>query len=248
MATDKLKTGIPSFDVLVPGGLNAKDNFVLTGPVGSGKSIFGLQFLFYGVQDFGDNGIYVTTYRDPDDIIKDSAMFGWNFKPFIDAGKFVIIDARIFKNEEGFVKIDDSLYRGEDTPFSHITQLILSTANKISAKRIVIDSLSILKAQYSNVFYINQGLQGMFQALENNPATTIFITSKSDENDSLEWDLASGVILLDSVDSFGTRRRTVQVLKMIRSFHSEETFFMQLTDKGLKVIHPRIPSNRLTAF
>ena len=44
---------------------------------------------------------------------------------------------------------DDSLYRGEQMPFEHLTKLILSSIKRIDAKRVVIDSMTILAMQYN---------------------------------------------------------------------------------------------------
>jgi len=70
---------------------------------------------------------------------------------------FKLIDESIGK--------DDSLYRGEQIPFEHLTKLIISI-KRVEAKRVVIDSITILEMQYSDQFHTRQGLQGLVQVLE----------------------------------------------------------------------------------
>lgn len=237
---DRVKTGIESFDVLIPGGFRKNQNIVVSGPSGSGKTIFGLQVLVSRAKKFGESGVYVSSNRNPDDIIEDCKIFGWDLQELIDKGKLAIVDARPFKKEDDYGKFDESLYRGEDVPFDHLTQLIRSTANKIHANCIVIDSITTLCMNYTDEFYINQGIQNMFQILEESQCTCIVISDrKPNESHPVEWSLASGVISFSIKNDYGIPKRNIQILKVKGSFHSEDTYLIQLTDKGLMVIQPK---------
>lgn len=56
----RVKSGIPGFDELVDGGLLSNRVYLISGPAGSGKTIFGIQFLYNGIVHYGENGVYVT--------------------------------------------------------------------------------------------------------------------------------------------------------------------------------------------
>src|SRR5512135_3648460 len=174
--SEKVRTGIPGLDSILSGGLREGMNVVLSGQPGSGKTTMGMQFLYYGAKDFDESGIFVTLSESPNSIKNNFMSYGWDIQELIEQGKIIIIDARPFKMEEGFVALDESLYRGESLPFMHLTQLILSSIKRIGAKRLVIDSLSVLAMQYTNDFYIRQGLQGMVYALEDQHCTSIFLS------------------------------------------------------------------------
>ena len=156
--TNKVRTGIPGFDSIVSGGLREGRAVVLTGPPGSGKTTFGIQFLHSGAKDFDEPGVYVTLSQNKQQIIDDFKSYGMDIQKLLTDGKLIIIDARPFKTEEGFITLDESLYRGESTPFEHLTQLILSSIQRINAKRLVIDSLTLLGMQYSNSFLCKTGV------------------------------------------------------------------------------------------
>ena len=157
----KVRTGIPGFDSIVSGGLREGMTIVLSGSPGSGKTTFGMQFLYSGAKDFGEPGVFVTLSQSPYEIVNDFKTYGWDIKKLTDEGKMLLIDARPFKMEEGFIALDESLYRGETLPFMHLTQLIQSSLKRVDAKRLVIDSLTVLDMQYTNMFYARLGLQGM---------------------------------------------------------------------------------------
>lgn len=236
----KIRTGIPGFDSLLSGGLREGRTVILSGPPGAGKSICGMQFLCAGARDFDEAGIYVTLSESNEEIINNFSMFDWDIQSLIEDGKILIIDARPFKMEEGFVALDGSLYRGETLPFMHLTQLILSRMKRIHAKRLVIDSLTVLSMQYDNQFYKRQGLQGMIHALENQNCTSILISEEMprDGRSPQEWVIASGAILLHHLKRDDTIERAIQIVKMRGMPHSDQIHPIRLGKDGIQISHP----------
>src|SRR5574338_959122 len=221
----KVRTGIPGFDSVVSGGFRQGQTIVVSGPVGSGKTTFGMQFLYTGAKDFDEPGIFVALSQSPAEIKNDFKAFGWDVQKLIEEGKMIIIDARPFKKEEGFIALDESLYRGEPVPFMHLTQLVLSSIKRIGAKRLVVDSLTVLAMQYANNFYIRQGLQGLVYALEDQQCTSVLISEADvSEKTPIEWYVSSGVVLLSHVRKQDTMERAIQILKMRGLKHSEQIF------------------------
>lgn len=241
MESVKVRTGIPGFDSIISGGFKEGRSIILSGPPGGGKTTFGMQFLHAGAKDFDEPGIFVTLSESPNEIKNDFKIYGWDIQKLIDEGKLLIIDARPFKMEDGFVALDESLYRGETLPFMHLTQLILSTVKRIGAKRIVIDSITVLSMQYANKFYVRQGLQGMIHSLEEQNCTSILISENIDSPKvPTEWYVASGVILLHHIQRENTMERAVQVIKMRGIRHSEQIYPIKLGETGIQIPHPRL--------
>jgi len=72
----KSRTGIPGFDQMTGGGVpRARTTLVFGGP-GSGKTIFGLQFLAEGIRS-GEPGIFVAFEEVADRIMANAQGFGW---------------------------------------------------------------------------------------------------------------------------------------------------------------------------
>ena len=236
----KIRTGIPGFDLIVDGGLKQGKSIVLSGESGSGKSTFGMQFLHNGALDFDEPGIFVTLNQSPQELLSDFRDYGWEIERLIDEEKIMIIDARPFKTDEDLFETADVLYDSEPFPFTHLTQLILQGIKKIHAKRLVIDSLSVLSMQYGNQFNTRQGIQKMITALDEKKCTSIFISENLDSRTPPEWYAASGIVLLNHIQKTNTMERSIQVIKMRGTKHSEQTFPIRFNENGYQVLHPRL--------
>lgn len=237
----KVKTGIPGLDSIISGGFKIGRTVTLSGPPGSGKTTFGLQYLHSGAKDFDESGVYVTMTQNIDDIKNDCKSYGWDFDDLISKEKILMVDARPFRLKDELIGKDDSLYRGEQLPFEHLTRLLLSSIRRIDAKRIVIDSLTILAMQYNDQFYMQQGMQGMVQALENFGVTSILLSEYSETDQTpLEWFVTSGIIQLHHTRKEDTMERTIQVTKMCGIKHSEQIHLIELDSNGLHLLHPRL--------
>jgi len=237
----KVKTGIPGLDSIISGGMKMGRAVTVSGPPGSGKTTFGLQYLYSGAKDFDESGVYLTMSQNIDDIKNDCKSFGWDFDDLITKEKILMVDARPFKIQDELIGKDESLYRGEQLPFEHLTKLILSSIKRIDAKRVVIDSLTILAMQYNDQFYMRQGLQGMVQALENFGVTSLILSEYSEkDNVPLEWFVTSGIIQLRHTRKEDSMERTIQVTKMRGIKHSEQIHLIELDSDGLHLLHPRL--------
>ena len=234
--THVVKTGIPGFDSALSLGLKKNSSVVVSGPPGSGKTTFGLQFIYSGAKEFDEPGVYISLSQSIDEIKNDCKSFGWNIEDLIAKEKILMVDLRPFKIKDKVVGRDDSLYRGEQIPFEHLTKFILNSVKKIKAKRIVIDSISILGMQYSDKFYMRQGLQGMIQSLQNFGVTSLLISEFSENNEvPLEWFVTSGIIQLDNQIIDDKMRRTIKITKLRGIKHSEQVHSLELGNNGLYV-------------
>jgi circadian clock protein KaiC len=231
-----VKTGIPGFDSTLSVGLKKNSSVVVSGPPGSGKTTFGLQFICSGAKEFDEPGVFISLSQSIDEIKNDCRTFGWDIDDLITKEKIMMIDLRPFKIKDEVVGKDDSLFRGEEIPFKHLTKFILNSIKKIKAKRIVIDSISILGMQYLDKFNMRQGLQGMIQSLENFDVTSLLISEFSENSEvPLELLVTSGIIQLDNQIIDKKMRRTIKITKLRGIEHSEQIHSLELGRNGLYV-------------
>jgi len=112
---------------------------------------------------------------------------------------------------------------------------MLNSIKKIKAKRIVVDSISILGMQYSNKFHMRQGLQGMIQSLENFNVTSLLISENSENGIPPESFVTSGIIQLDNQIINNEMKRTIRITKLRGIEHSEHIHSVNLDSNGLYI-------------
>ena len=150
-----IKTGIPGFDDLLDGGLVEGTTTLLSGRSGSGKSVFGLQFLYEGATKFDTPGILLTLEARPDEIRKDAEQFGWDLKSLEQEGKFIIVDAA--SSKAGLPTSERyALRRGFD--MTTLAETLYKVVEDTKASRVVIDSLSGLTLRFSEPSEVRQEL------------------------------------------------------------------------------------------
>jgi KaiC/GvpD/RAD55 family RecA-like ATPase len=92
---ERVKTGVPGFDELIEGGFPKNFSVLLSGSPGTGKTIFGLQFLNEGLKN-GEKCAYITYSQSPKDILDQAAEFGW------DMGGLQFLELKPEEFEEAF--------------------------------------------------------------------------------------------------------------------------------------------------
>jgi len=75
-----VKTGIPGFDSILSAGFKKNSSVAVSGPPGSGKTTFGLQFIHSGAKQFDEAGVFISLSQSVDEIKMDCKSFGWDIE------------------------------------------------------------------------------------------------------------------------------------------------------------------------
>ena len=244
---ERCSTSIPGFDNLVEGGFPKGSMILLTGAPGTGKTIFGLQYLYNGAMN-GENGIYVCIESTPQSLKIQAARFGMDFDKLEKEGKVIFYqvpkDSRKFSI---FKKIDED-------------------SRKINAKRLVFDSLATLnillgkfislwdsgeskddssgsaKIQSSNINSFDRMViaNSIIEQLKPIGATTLLITYGSGGTERMSSDEASE-FLCDGIVEFynlpiGIKySRSMRIGKMRSTKNSQYIHEFRISEKGIEV-------------
>jgi len=241
---DRVPTGIPGLDPLIEGGLPKNSATLITGSTGTGKTIFGIQFLVEGARR-GEKGVYINFEEDTKELYMQGRQFGWDIPKL---------------EKEGMLKI-----LSFDMTKTHVVNVIIELENTIkqfAPTRLVLDSISILDiysqvsagAELSQLLGIHGenmnmsldtlvergSIMGILSKMRGFGTTSLIISERPQESQWLSRDtisefLCDGVIVLTDTGIAGENAITLKVHKMRlcridRAFH-----VFKITSKGASV-------------
>lgn len=236
---NRVPTGIPGFDDLCEGGLLRNRSYLLSGTAGTGKTIFGLQYLYNGITKYGENGIYIATEERPNQVRENVGDFGWDLEALEDDGKFAIIDACSTKigipSHEKYVDV---------RPFDLRSMMdqIIAIQNTIDAKRALFDSTTAIGFYLQDPSKIRIELLKLSTTLEVLGLTSL-LTCELNEGDynsrfGVEDFIAEGIIKLSSKQVGDENSSKISIVKMRGSKHSKKIHPFDITSSGI-VIHSK---------
>ena len=243
----RVPTGIQGFDKLVDGGFPEHSIILVVGSAGSGKTIFGLEFVYRGATQFNEKGLYVTLEQEKDQLIKQASQFGWDLADLENRGMLEIMPVRL-----GDISV----------------RLIEEILNKIKSKdikRFVIDSITSLNvnAPYHEILLreYSSETRGSFPPISDDIMTRRYIYSIFEQlrtlnivslmiSEAFDPKQTQGIISKDTVSEFasdgivrismetlgGEFSRSLLVSKMRMTKNDEDLHPLEMSRSGL-VVH-----------
>lgn len=245
MSENRCKTGIKGLDELIEGGLPRGYGFLLLGGPGTGKTTFGVQYLYKGATEYGENGMYVTFDEPPYSIITNSERYGWKISDTEKQGKLAFVDVSPIKREAKtttFVppSLGQSFLGGDKFKIDDVMSAIKEVKKKVDAKRCVIDSISALTLQYKDDFEIRQQTLRLVKDLTEMDLTTILLAENAEDRQDMtrfgaEAFLAQGVIVLHMYRVEESNVKALEVRKMRGAKHTDRLCPYRITAEGIEV-------------
>jgi KaiC/GvpD/RAD55 family RecA-like ATPase len=218
---ERVKTGIPGLDKIMHGGIPEGHTVLLSGTAGTGKTILASQFVYMGAKKYKEPCVYLSFEETPDSIKRNAINFGWDFGPLEKDEVF------------SFLKYD---------PY-HVDEIVNHLEGKIreiSAKRVVVDSISALSFYLREDTNFRRMLFHLSSMLEKLNCTAVLVSEIVPGSLGLsrhglaEFVSDSAVVLYYNwVDTAFVR--AIQVWKMRGSSHSERLHPYKITESGITV-------------
>lgn len=233
---DRVKTGITGLDELIEGGFPRGDTILIAGKAGTGKSILATQFIYKGATEYDETGVFVTLEEPPHLIKRNMLQFGMDIDAVIKEGKMSLVDLSPSKE---ITPVTIGEYPSFD--LSGLQAIILNHIKKVNAKRVVIDTISIMAYKFRSRDILREEFFKLAAAITRTGCTLILTSEIPTQGQSLgvfdiEAFLASGVIVLyNEKISDTSRSRSIEVLKLRGSKHSSRIHSMRITDEGIRV-------------
>lgn len=252
----KVPTGINGLDEMLDGGFPSGRCILVCGGPGGGKTIFGIQFLYNGVTQYNERGLYVSLDESPTHLKEDMAGFGWNLEKLEKERKLAIIDASPIRTIPGEVRIGEMWIGKRDFSMLSLIEVIKAKAKEIDAKRIVVDPITSLVVQYPNVSEKRNAMLDLFEAISSLGATNLITTelraTTLKRTVKTEEFLSHGVVIFHVFYESRELVRAVQIEKMRGIAHDQQIRPYRISKEGIVVYSKEspvaIPTKVLTAF
>ncbi len=233
VSLDRVKSGIVGFDELLDGGFIPNRVYLVSGPPGAGKTIFCSQFIYKGILENYENGIYVTLEVSPEQLREDVLSLGWDLRHLEDEDKLIIIDSSL--SRLGFDGNEDF-----SVPRPYTTDALLyeiqKAIQKINAKRIVIDCLDTLDLDSKDSVEFRKILLRLISILKSFKCTCLLIAESHKPRTSIEEAVefaADGIIKL--IQPNETSPRKIEVTKMRGTNNSPYPNPCIISEDGIKI-------------
>lgn len=220
----RVRIGIPGFDSLNEGGIEKGSVVLIRGGTGTGKTIFCMQYLYEGIARYNEPGVFLSFTESKNAIYSHGMQFGWKFDEFEKKKKFVFI--RYAPHE--IVKV---MEEGGGT--------IRDTIESIGAKRLAIDSLSAYALLFESEYKADQSVLNLFEMLRAWNCTTFVTSEKPVDPNSMDSErlgfLTDGIVNLYYPRKDHRRRRSLEVLKMRNTRHSDRVLGFIIDRNGIAI-------------
>lgn len=238
MEIPRVKTGVLGFDAMIGGGFLHKSMNMISGGPGTGKTIFGLQFIWNGAVKYGDRGLYISFEEDAEDLMKDAASFGWDFKKLEKLGRAKIV---------------------YHTPYelASFSEGLAKEIMQYGAKRIVIDSSSVIGLALKDTYAVRKFLFELAKIIKKLGCVAI-ITTEVVGNVAVDVSEGIGMLSRFGVEEFisdsvttmhfaglgGESDRMLRVLKMRRTDQHKELTPFDIGRTGVIVHYTTQPKKQ----
>lgn len=220
--SEKAITGIHGLDQLLEGGLPQGRTILVVGGPGTGKTIFASQFIFNGIRQQAENGVFVSLDEGKDHFFREMQHFGWDFKKAEQEKKFVLIDAtrmsRVALLKEKLYREEAKSLRGKQLSIDKLIEELQVKIKSVNAKRVAVDTLAALLYRFPDPADRRTAIIDMIESLSDLGTTTIVTTELDrlslERSALIEEYLAHGVIVMQTLFSQGVTTRAIQVEKM----------------------------------
>jgi len=241
-------TGINGLDELVGGGFPEGRVILVIGGPGTGKTIMCGQFLYKGIYENQESGVFVSLDESKDHFYSEMQKFGWDFRRAENERKFAFIDAtrmsRVAMLKEELYKEETHSLRGKQLSIDRLIEDLQATIQRVKAKRVVVDTLAALIYRFPDAIERRTTVVDLIESLADLGVTSLVTTELGYlglERNALEEEfLVHGVIMMQTLFSGGTTTRAIQVEKMREAKVNPSLVPYSIDRNGIEVF-PNMP-------
>ena len=218
-----VKTHIPGLDEIIP-GFPEGGLALVSGLPGSGKTIFGMSYIYYGAVEAQESGLYASMFESQEKFLHLSRSLGLDFEGLMKEGLVEHLQLPLFLEAGGASAVN----------------MIIEKVKSLGAKRLVIDSFTAVKQAFKDPNEARVLLQTIIsRVLEHLKCTTVLIKEGEPftSGQSFEEYVADAVIGLEK-SIFENRHIRILRIEKLRGAELRDPEVCFTIQKGVRVLPP----------
>jgi KaiC/GvpD/RAD55 family RecA-like ATPase len=226
----RVKSGIPGFDELVDGGFHQGTVNTITGPSGTGKTVFASQFIHLGTK-LGEKGMIITPSESAEYLKREmSSSFKWDFASLEKEGKLSIVDVT-----DPVLRLQKSIEVDPVDFLINFRRLVERKLEEVKPTRLFIDDLTAFFMAVEAPFKIRSLTDDLFGTLRSSGATSVItIGTAFGTNQFMEYG-ADSATMINRERIGNTLIRSIYVMKMRGSKIANSIRVLDISDDGMAV-------------
>jgi len=223
---ERVKTGISGLDEMLFGGFFPRSANLVEGAPGTGKTTFGMQFIYNGIVKYSEPGIIITFEQFPEQYYRDAANFGWDFKKL---------------EMEGSLKIIMTSPEVSRLDLESMNGMVEQAVEEMGAKRILVDSISHFERLTPDPNELRTIEYAFINSLKRLGLTSILtrestvLLGTEDKTYGLSY-VVDSYILLRYVEMDSKIYKAMLVLKLRGSDHAKDIRRFEITGQGIQIL------------
>lgn len=210
----KVSTGIYGLDKITNGGFQQNKVVCVSGTSGTGKTLFGLQFILEGLRN-GESAVYISLEQSQVDLIEEAVLMGWND----------IVDY-VKKKRLVFFETDGKEFR--EFMKTVLPRMVSDNKKNDRPTRIVVDSITPLIWEFKTKKEQREILIKLYTMLRSLGTVVALVEQHSGAGEPVDSDtsvpifLSDMAISLQPLPSHSELNRSLRIVKMRGSPHGKD--------------------------
>lgn len=226
---EKCPTGITGFDEISGGGLPRGRVCLLSGYAGTGKSLFGIEFIVHGIEEYDEHGVFISFEESPTELTTNVVSLGFNLQQHQDEKRLKIIQ----------VELPNMMTETGEYDLKALFIRLNFAVQSVGAKRVVLDGIENLFSAFTDLSILRTEFRRLVNWLKEQNLTSIITTERGRyelSRHGLEEYIADCVIALDLRIERQLATRRIRIVKYRGAAHGGDEYPFVLDNTGFVVM------------